>query len=270
MRLLGRDTGAFAVADLFAGGKGRGFTGQGDAQRLFGSDGPGVKQVQIGVAVGHVLRVGQAGHRVLGGEAGDVVGGLHRLADRVGGEVGGGGVAALLSQVDGHAERLVAVALHVLQLALAHRHAQARALGHLGRRIDRAQLPGVAERQVHQVFELAPRVLETRQRGSPIGRGGGAGNGCGDWGRGIGSFFHVDGYDTCRSPFCSLTHPLSRNARGTAVLASADPPFVKPRADRSWRPLRGEAAGGAGDSYQHVPQTHQRLFRPWPVRRRRQ
>jgi hypothetical protein len=30
----------------------------------------------------NVGRVGQAGHRVFGGEAGNVVGGLHRLLDR--------------------------------------------------------------------------------------------------------------------------------------------------------------------------------------------
>jgi hypothetical protein len=39
-----------------------------------------VKQVEIKVAVGHVGGVGQTGHGVFGGETGDVVSSLHRLA----------------------------------------------------------------------------------------------------------------------------------------------------------------------------------------------
>ena len=99
-----------------------------------------MEQVEVGVAVGHLGHIRQTCHGVFGGETRDVVSGLHRLADGGGGEVGGGGVAALLPQVDRDAERLVAVAFHVLQLALAHRDAEPRALGHLGGGVDRAQL----------------------------------------------------------------------------------------------------------------------------------
>ena len=66
-------------------------------------------------AGGEVVRVGQAGGRILGGEAGDVVGRAHRLLDRGAREVGGAGVAAPLADVDRDAERLVAVALDVLE-----------------------------------------------------------------------------------------------------------------------------------------------------------
>ena len=84
VRLLGRHTRAFAVADFFAGGKSRRLAGQRDLQRLFRVQRPGVEQVEIALLVGHILRVGQAGRRVFGGEAGDVVGRLHRLAHRSG------------------------------------------------------------------------------------------------------------------------------------------------------------------------------------------
>jgi len=127
-----------------------------------------VEQVEIEVAVGHIGRVGQAGHGVFGGEAGDVISGLHRLAHRSGGEIGGGRVAAFLAQVHRDAQRLVAVALHVLQLALAHRHAQAGAFGHLGGGIGRAELSGVRQGEIDQFFKLAAGVLETGERG--VGR----------------------------------------------------------------------------------------------------
>ncbi len=133
-------------------------------QGFFGADVPGVEQVQIGPLVGHVLLVGQTRHRVFGREAGDVVGGLNRLAHRSGGEVRGRGIAALVAQVHRHAQRLVAVALHVFQLALAHRNAQARALRHLGPRVHRTQLARMAQRQIGQLLKLASRVLKTRQR----------------------------------------------------------------------------------------------------------
>jgi len=151
--------------------------GRAELTGLGRGDGPGVEQMEVGKLVGHVLGVGQAGHRVFGGEAGDVVGCLHRLAHRVGRKIGSGRVAAPLAQVDRDAQRLVAVALDVLQFALAHRHAQARAFGHLHAGVCRAQLPGVAQRHVGQGFELRPGVLEAGAGLLGIeglGRGGGA------------------------------------------------------------------------------------------------
>ena len=99
--------------------------------------------------------VGQAGKRVFGREAGDVVGGLHGLLDGGFGEVRGAGIAPALAQIDGHAQRLVAVALHGLQLALAHADRQAAALGSLGARIRRPQLLGMLQSLVHQPLEKA-------------------------------------------------------------------------------------------------------------------
>lgn len=93
-----------------------------------------MEQVQVAVAVGgrDVLGVGQAGHRVFGREAGDVVGGLRRLLDGLAGKVGGAGIAPAVADVDGDTERLVAVALHRFELALAHADRQAAAFGGLG------------------------------------------------------------------------------------------------------------------------------------------
>ncbi len=151
MALLRRHARAFAVADALVHREGGALAGQRHLGRLLAGDGPGVEQVQVALLIhrGHVGLVGQAGHRILGGEAGDVVGRLHRALDRGGREVRGAGVAAPLADVDRHAQRLVAVALHRLQLALAHAHAQARALRGLGAGIAGAQLFGVRQRGIH-------------------------------------------------------------------------------------------------------------------------
>ena len=61
-------------------------------------------------------------------KAGDVVGCPYGLLDGRFGKVGGAGVAAPLAQVHRHTQRFVAVALHVFQLTIAHRHAQATTL----------------------------------------------------------------------------------------------------------------------------------------------
>ena len=156
-----------------------------------------MEQVEVGIGVGHVLRIGQAGHGVFGGEAGNVEGGLHRLANGGGGEIRGGRIAALLAQVHRNAKRFVAVALHILQLALAHRDAEPRAFRHFCSSVDRPELPGVGEGQIDEFLELAAGVLETGEGGAGIGCGAGTG--------GLGEFFHVDGYDTCRpSPAAAL------------------------------------------------------------------
>ena len=113
--------------------------------RLLGVDRPGMEQVEVaprGCVVGQVGFVGQAGGRIFGGEAGDVVRGAHRLLERGAREVGRARVAAPLADVDGHADRLVAVALDVLGLALAHRDRQPDAFRDLGGRVARAERLG--------------------------------------------------------------------------------------------------------------------------------
>ena len=140
-----------------------------------------VKQVQVRLLVGlrDVLRVRQPGHRVLGGEARDVVRRLHRLADRRFREIRRAGVAATLAQVDRHAQRLVAVAFHVLQLALAHRDAQAAAFGGLGPRVAGTKTAGMLQGLVNQPLKVGTGVAEAVA--------------------GLGGFgLHVGGYDTCR------------------------------------------------------------------------
>ena len=160
VRLLGRHTRAFAVGDLLAGGKRRRFAFKGNAQSLFRRERPGVEQVQVGPLVGNVFGVGQTGKRVLGSEARNVVGGLHRLLDGGLRKVRRGRVAPAAADVHRHAQRLVAVALHVLQLALAHRDAQAAALGGIGTGIAGTQLSGMCQGGVHQLFKTASAVLK--------------------------------------------------------------------------------------------------------------
>jgi hypothetical protein len=98
-----------------------------------------VEQVELALLGGDVGRVGQAGGRVLGGEAGDVVGRLHRAFQRGTRKVGGAGVAAALAQVDRHAQRLVAVCSTVSSSPRA-RSPTGPALGGFGAGIGGAQL----------------------------------------------------------------------------------------------------------------------------------
>ena len=160
--LLGRHPGTLAVGDALVGGERSPFAGQRQAGRVFAGDVPGMEQVQVGllVASGDVLGVGQPGHRVFGGEAGDVVSGLHRLLHRRAGKVGGAGIAAAMPDVHRDAQRLVAVAFHVFQFALAHRHAQAAAFGGLGAGVGRAQFSGMGQGGVHQLLEESSAVGE--------------------------------------------------------------------------------------------------------------
>ena len=116
--------------------------------------------------------VGQAGRRVLGGEAGDVVRGAHRLLERGQREVRGARVAAPLADVDRDRERLVAVALDVLGLALAHRDRQAHAFGNLGDRVAGAERLRRGEGRFDEVLELVSGVGEAGRWGS-LDRGAG-------------------------------------------------------------------------------------------------
>ncbi len=137
VRLLRRDAGALGIGDARVDRERRRLAARGDRDRRLGVDRPGVEEVEVaagGAGVGEVLGIGQAGGGVLGGEAGDVVGGAHGLLERRRREVGAARVAAPLADIDGDADRLVAVALDVLGLALAHRDRQPDAFGDLGRR----------------------------------------------------------------------------------------------------------------------------------------
>jgi hypothetical protein len=105
--------------------------------------------------------VRQAGELVLGREAGDVVGRAHGVADGLRREVRRAGIAAALAQVDRDAERLVAVALDVLQLPQACRHRQAAALGHLGPGVAGTELLRLGKRVFYPLLELFGAVGET-------------------------------------------------------------------------------------------------------------
>ena len=134
MALLRRDAGAFAVGDLLVRGHGGGLT----TQRQFGGtravNRPRVEQIQIAVLMGDQALIGQSGKGVFCCEAGNVKSRLHGALNSRLRKIGGAGVATALSHIDGDAQGLVAVALNVLQFALANRHAQAAAFrGFCGR-----------------------------------------------------------------------------------------------------------------------------------------
>ena len=158
--LLGRYGRAVAVGDAAAGFEGRCFALQSQLGGLFAVDAPRVKQIQIAVVRFDVGFVGQTGGRVFGGEAGDVIGRLHCALDRCLRKVGRAGIAPAVVQVHGHAQRLVAVALHVFQLALAHADRQAATFRRFSARVGRAQLFGVVQGDVDQLFKMVTRVAE--------------------------------------------------------------------------------------------------------------
>ena len=163
MALLRRYRSPFAVADLRITGKSGVFTSQCQLRGRIGIDIPGVKQIQLAHVGFHVLLVGQAGSRVLRRVARHIVGRLHRLLDRLARKVGGAGIATLLADVDRHAERLVAVALDVFQLATAHRHRQATALGGFGADIGGTQLFRMGDGEINQFLEVGSAVGKAAQ-----------------------------------------------------------------------------------------------------------
>jgi hypothetical protein len=145
VRLLRRHARALGIGDAPVGGEGGGLAAQRQLAGLGGIDRPGMDQVQVDRCLlrgGEIGLVGKPRRRVLGGEAGDVVGGLHRLLEGGAGEVRRARVAATLPEIDGDADRLVAIAFHVLEPALAHRHRQPGAFGHFHRRVARARRAG--------------------------------------------------------------------------------------------------------------------------------
>ena len=143
------------------------FQGQGGG--LFGRHGPGVKKVQLGVVVGNVGLVGQASHRIAGRKAGNVKSRLHGLLYGGAGKVAGRGIAPLVAQVDRDAQGLVAVALHVFKLALAHADRQAAALRGLRAGVGGANFFGVGQGGVDQVFKKVAAEAEAAVSGSRVG-----------------------------------------------------------------------------------------------------
>ena len=179
MRLLRRHAGAFGVGDAAIDGERRRLAAAGELDRRLGIDRPGMEEIEVASCrrrVGEVGLVGQTRRRILGREAGDVVRGAHRLLERRRREVRRARVAAPLADIDRDADRLVAVALDVLGLALPHRHRQADAFRDLGDCVARAERLGGGEAAVDEGAELVARIGEAgrrrrRSRGG-IGHGG--------------------------------------------------------------------------------------------------
>ena len=161
MRLLSRHTGAFGVGDAWIQRQGSALATLCDLGGAGGINRPGVKQVEVahgGLAQGQIGRIRQTGGRVVGGEACDVVCCAHGLFERSAREVRGARIAAPLADVDRHADRLVAVALDVLDFTLAHRHRQANALGNLGAGIGGTDLCCELQRIIDQLLEIGTGI----------------------------------------------------------------------------------------------------------------
>ncbi|MNT34762.1 hypothetical protein D3C72_1707600 [compost metagenome] len=153
---------AVAVAD-FRRDRERGrFGATGDVDGALGVHRPRMEQVQVLRVLLEQVFLGQPGAIVLGGEAGDVVGGLGRGAQRRRREIGRAGVAAPLADHHRHANHLVAVLLDRLHLALAHRHRQAAAFGDLGGGVGRPKLACHAQHIGRHGLELVLGIGEMR------------------------------------------------------------------------------------------------------------
>src|SRR5438046_277373 len=103
MRLLRRDAGALRIGDAAIDRQRGALATRRDLDRALGIDVPRMEKVEVArgsLAECQVLLVGQARSRVLGGEAGDVVGRLHRLPQRRAREVRRARVAATLPEID--------------------------------------------------------------------------------------------------------------------------------------------------------------------------
>ena len=162
MALLRRHAGAFAVGDQPAGAQGGGFAFESQQGSLFRIDSPGVKQVELGVLASDISGVRQARGFVGSRETGDVESSLHGLLNGRFGEIAGGSVAAFLAHIHRHTQRFVAVAFHIFELTLAHTHAQAAAFRGFGRRIAGADVGGVFQGRVDQIFKEVAVVAEAR------------------------------------------------------------------------------------------------------------
>ena len=143
MRLLRRDAGAFGIGDAPVDGERRRFAARrrsrSPARRRSPRDGtdrgraPPPRRSARSSASGRPAAGSSAVKRAMSCAARTV---CSSAAAR---EVGRARVAAPLADVDGDADRLVAIALDVLGLALAHRDRQADAFGDLGDGVARAE-----------------------------------------------------------------------------------------------------------------------------------
>jgi hypothetical protein len=157
------DVGALGVDHLRADAKRRllGLPRQFD--RLLDLQVPGMEQVQIARRALERIVVGKPGRRILGGEAGDAVGRLDRLADRRRGEVRRRGVATPGADVDGDAEALVARVLDGLDLRPPRADRQSHRLADVGHRVAGAERARQVERLPGDGAEL---VVGQRKQGA--------------------------------------------------------------------------------------------------------
>ena len=154
VRLLHVHARAFAIRDTRVDGKRGRFGPLGQHDGFLGGNQPGIEQLQV--AGGHFqhVRVGQARAIVLGREAGDVVGGVHRGAQGRWREIGGAGIAALLADKHGHAHALVLVLLDRLDLAFSYRHGQAAAFADFDGSVGAARFPRKRQHITGQLLQL--------------------------------------------------------------------------------------------------------------------
>jgi len=132
-----------------------------------------VEELEIGHLAGHELGVGEPGARVVLGVGRDAAGRRHRLAQRLGTEVGGGGGALALPEVDGDPERLVAVMLDGLELAETHGDGQPEVRARGSGRRGRALSARFAECGIDKRLELGRLAVIVDHRAAACHRGTG-------------------------------------------------------------------------------------------------
>src|SRR4051812_29936646 len=135
LRLLRRDRRALGVADHRRSGERRVLAALGELDRLFGAERPRVEKIEILGRFCQQFRFRQACAVILCGVTRNRQGRIHRLLERRARKVGGTGMAApdfrALAEVDGDADRAVAIVLDSVGLAFTHRHREAVGFRHL-------------------------------------------------------------------------------------------------------------------------------------------
>ena len=142
MTVADRHRGAVAVAHQRAGVECRGLGRDGNRDRALGIDIPEVEQIQIGNLDRQSVGVGQTGAGILGGVAGDFVGGRDGLAERPEIEVAAARMTAPGADVDRNAHALVAGLFDGLDPSAAHIDIEPDILGNVHRASARAEILG--------------------------------------------------------------------------------------------------------------------------------
>ena len=150
---VGVDAGAFGIADARVDGEGGVLAGQRPVAAGADRQGGRMIQRQVHRCAGQMLRLRQARGIVILGMARDGAGGFNNLADGTGLQIPGVGMAALLTEIDGDRQIIVALELNRLQLAVAQRCGQPAVAAKCHNRIAGATGAGVVQSLLAQLIQ---------------------------------------------------------------------------------------------------------------------